>query len=70
MIRFEAWVRGYRSKAAAARALGVAPSMVSQMLAGTRWPGLKVAVAIERATRRWEGGCIRAREWLEADEVA
>jgi DNA-binding transcriptional regulator YdaS (Cro superfamily) len=67
MIRFEAWVAGYRSKAAAARALGVSASMVSQMLSGTRQPGLKAALAIEQATRGWSGGCIRAREWLESE---
>lgn len=55
------------SQEEAARLLGCDQSTVSRALSGR--PGFRVAAAIERATLAWEGGPIRAVEWLSESEM-
>lgn len=64
---FLAWKKW--TQAEAAKALDLHQTAVSQILSGARWPGRRVAHAIERATSGWPEGPIRSVEWDEAEDA-
>jgi hypothetical protein len=53
-----------RYAAALADVIGCSQPTAWRVLSGERAPSLKIAVAIERATKTWRGGQIRAGEWI------
>lgn len=59
--------RGHTNKTLAA-ALGVHPSMVVQLCAGTRSPSLSLACAIARLTDDWCEGPVLPFDWLTPAE--
>lgn len=63
--KFAEWTKHTRSELAAE--IGADASFVSQLTLARRWPGRRVANAIERASRRWPGGPIKSEEWDEAE---
>lgn len=52
--------------AKAAEALDCDPSFISHMRSGKKRPSLEKAAALERATRKWAHGPIRAIDWTAA----
>jgi plasmid maintenance system antidote protein VapI len=69
--KFRRWIayeteRG-RSKLDLAVDLGCHPSTISHLIAGRRTPGLALAFAIDRATKRARTGHIRAETWADVD---
>jgi transcriptional regulator with XRE-family HTH domain len=73
LAAFMAW-SGLTQSDLAAR-IGVHQTFVGRLLAGSRAPGLDVAVAIERVTaepredgERWPEGPIAVEEWVASDE--
>lgn len=64
--RFRAWVASVGSQQKAAAVLGCSQMAVSSLCLSNenaRTPGLRIALAIERAT----DGKIRASEWLDSE---
>jgi hypothetical protein len=53
----------------AARLLGTSTSMFRKVRVGTRSPGRKLSLAIERLSATWDEGPIRASEWDVVDAL-
>lgn len=49
--------------AKAAEVLGCDRSFISHVRSGRKKPSLEKAAALERATKKWQGGPIRAVDW-------
>lgn len=68
--RFASWCQASGlSQTEIATRLDVAQSFVSKIVNGERFPGRRVAHAIERETADWPEGPIRSVEWDEAEDV-
>lgn len=59
-----------RPNAESAAAFGTHYTTLWRVAVGIRRPSLDLAFAIERATRRWHGGQIKATEWIASPEAA
>jgi hypothetical protein len=66
--RFAEWIAwtSWRPAEAAYR-LGCDASYLGRLRKGTRRPGLRLALAIERLSATWPEGPIRVQEWHDAD---
>lgn len=62
--RFRRWVDNVGGRVKAAEILGCHQSYIPQLFPDDgKFPGRLIAHAIERETRRWDGGQIQAEEW-------
>lgn len=64
--RFASWVTWTKWRPAeTAYRLGCDASYLGRLRKGTRRPGLRIAVAIEKLSASWTEGPIRVQEWHE-----
>ena len=67
MSALSAWlVKSQMSQSGLARRVTAAPSHISRLLRGQRHPGLRLALAIERAT----GGAVTVESWASPGSPA
>lgn len=69
--RFDAWAASTgESLTQLGAKLGCDSSYVSMLRHGRKWPGRRIANAIERETAAWTGGQIMATEWDAAEDAS